>query len=103
MTTALPPRSGWEELVLGDPRGLCCVSPRGWARQGHAVSMSTPLWAASPHRSAAPLPILEKKAVSVTPGQGSCSLRALTLPVVCSPLTAHAEWVSFPGQVTRHC
>lgn len=98
MTTALPLRSGWEELVLGDPRGLRCVSPRGWARQGRAVSTSTPPWAASSHHSAAPLPILGKEAVSVTPGQGSCSLGAPSLPIVCSPLVSRSEWVSFPGR-----
>ena len=98
MTTALPLRSGWEELVLGDPRGLRCVSPRGWARQGRAVSTSTPQWTASPHHSAAPLPILGKEAVSVTPGQGPCSLGAPSLPIVCSPLVSRSEWVSFPGR-----
>lgn len=98
MTTALPLRSGWEELVLGDPRGLHRVSPCGWARQGHAVSTPTPPWAASPHHSAAALLILGKEAVSVTPGRGSCSLGAPSLPVVCSPLVSRTEWVSFPGR-----
>lgn len=65
MTTALPApprpalRSGWEELVLGDPQGLLCVSPHGWAGQGHAASTSAPPWAASPHCSPAPLPIMD--------------------------------------------
>lgn len=84
------------------PGALLCVSP--WVGQAGPCCVHVhPSVGGLSHCSAAPLPILEKKAVSVTPGQGSCSLRALTLPVVCSPLIAHAEWVSFPGQVTRHC
>lgn len=85
MTTALPPRSGWEELVLETP-SLLCVSP--WVGQaGPRLCPCPPLCGRPlPHRSAAPLPILEKK-VSVIPGQGSCSLRALTLPVSVAPLS----------------